>query len=89
MFLTHLHNFSACSTVKCYCDNIDYRDNYSDDISWHEILLSPIPTQVISNILHLSVLNLINVNMVPYIKKMSMVLIILLICGQQWIMHWR
>ena len=35
----YFHNFSACSTVKWYRDNIDYHDNYCDDISWLEIFV--------------------------------------------------
>ena len=29
---SYLHNFSGYSIVKWYCDNIDYRDNYSHDM---------------------------------------------------------
>ena len=34
------HNFSGCSTVKWYRDNINYHNNYSHDISWHEIFIA-------------------------------------------------
>ena len=48
-----IYNFSAYNTilveVKWYRDNIDYRDNYSHDISWHEILVIAHPYQILLN----------------------------------------
>ena len=76
-----IHYYFTILVLKLYLDNIDYRNNYSYDISWHEILVIINPcllllwhntlNQVCENWLYLHILYLKNTNLKYWMHSAS------------------